>query len=109
MPEQFNYRPRGAYVLISIQTVEKTSGGVAVPQWSIQGKEFIVIAIGPEVKDLNVGDKVLMLGKQDVDFFPLPNSSTLLVIPQGLVVLVLDPIPAVPDDDDFASPRGEGM
>ena len=83
-----NFRPRNDFVLIKIVDVGESPGGVAIPQISVQGKEFHVVATGPKVFDLHVGDQVLMVGKQGIDYYPLPNSIDLLVIKQEHVVLI---------------------
>ena len=84
------YRPRGDFVLIRIVELGQTVSGIAMPQTAVQGKEFQVVAIGPQVDDLMEGDKVLMIGKLNTDYFALPNSKELIVIKQEYVVLVVE-------------------
>lgn len=81
------WQPRNDSVLVRIIDLSVTPTGIQLPDASIEGKEFLVEAIGPTVKDLEPGDKVLMLGKQGVEFFPLPNSKNLIVLKQEYVVL----------------------
>ncbi len=85
-------RPRGSFVLIRIIDMGKTpEGTIAIPQQSIEGKIFEVEAIGPKVeKDIKPGDRVLMIGKFGVDYYPLPNSNNLLIIEESHVVLVFE-------------------
>ena len=85
---EFSLRPRNDYCLIQIIDLGETPAGIAIPQISIEGKEFRVVAVGPQVEDLEPGDKVLMTGRQGIDYFPLPRSNDLFVIKQEHVVLV---------------------
>ncbi len=87
--EVWSFRPRNDYVLIRIVEVGETPSGIAIPQISIEGKEFHIVALGPKVEDLKIGDKVLMVGQQGVDFFPLPRSKDLIMIREEHVVLVV--------------------
>jgi len=84
------FKCRNDFVLIRVVDVGMSEGGVAIPQISIQGKEFHVEAVGPDVNELEVGDKVMMIGKQWNEYYPLPNCKDLLVIKQEFIVLVLE-------------------
>ena len=84
------YKPRNDYVLVKIVDLGETPSGIATPQTSIHGKEFHVLAVGPKVDGLKVGDKVLMLGKVNVEYFQLPMAKDLIAIKQEHVVLVVD-------------------
>mgnify|MGYP001568891782 CR=1 FL=1 len=81
-------QPRNDWVLIEIVEVGETPSGIAIPQISVEGKEFYVRNVGPKVEDLVIGNRVLMIGRQGVDYFPLPRSSTLFMIQEKQVVLV---------------------
>ena len=79
--------PRNDWCLVLMVQLEKVES-LHMPQSAIQGKEFIIEAVGPKVEGLKKGDMVLMAGKIGVDYYPLPNSPNLLVIRQEHVVLV---------------------
>ena len=81
-------KPRNDHVLIRVINVGKSPGGVFVPDRTREGQQFEVVAIGPKVKDLEPGDKVLMIGQVNVNYIFLPNTSDLLVIKEESVVLV---------------------
>ena len=81
------WKPRNDWCLVRIVDLGEVRG-IAMPDTAIQGKEFVIVAVGEEVDDLEAGNKVLMMGKQAVEFFPLPNSKDLIVIKQEHVVLV---------------------
>ncbi len=81
-------QPRNDWVLIEIIELGKTPSGIAIPEISVEGKEFYVRNIGPKVEDLQIGDRVLMIGRQGVDYFPLPRSSTLIIMREKDVILV---------------------
>ena len=82
------YRPRNDNVLIQVVTRD-TLHGLAMPQSSQEGQEFIVVALGPAVVNLDNGDKVLLKGTQNVDWAFLPDSKALLVIQERNVVAVV--------------------
>ena len=81
------WQPRNDYVLIRIQKLPIVDG-ISFPDHSIEGKEFVVEALGPKVEGLAVGDKVMALGAKHVTFYEVPNSRDLIVIRQEHVVLV---------------------
>lgn len=86
--ESCNYRCRSDFVLFRL--VDRGSvGSIATPQISQQGKERIVLAIGPDVEDLNVGDRVLVIGSVGSDVVPLPNESGIYMTRQANVALVV--------------------
>ena len=80
-------QPRNDYVLVEIKNIGETGAGIKLPQNAIEGKEFIVKAVGPAVVDLEPGDKVLMIGHQGTNYYPLPGRHDLIVIRQECVVL----------------------
>jgi NADPH:quinone reductase-like Zn-dependent oxidoreductase len=59
----------------------------------MEGKEFYVEGIGPDVKHLKPGDRVLMTGKQGTDWSYIPGFTNLLIIREGNIGLVLEPLP----------------
>jgi len=90
MKTEVKFRPRNDFVLVKIIDLGVNEAGIAMPQMSIQGKRFEVVAIGPDVEDLHVGESVLMIGQVGDNYYPLPNSKDLLVIRQENVVLIFE-------------------
>lgn len=84
------YRMRHDNVLIKVVPVEKVRG-LFMPQASVEGKQYRVEEIGPKVKDLKVGDMVLIKGKVGVDVGMMPTDSTLLITSDENVMLVVEP------------------
>ena len=82
-------RPRNDCVLVKQQLRPDEAGKISLPQASLEAKEFLVMAIGGQVQDLNVGDKILMAGSVNVDYGFLPGSTELLVIREKNIMLVL--------------------
>ncbi len=82
------YLPRNTYVLVRRVKLGETPGGVLVPDASIEGVEHIVVAVGPKVEELAVGDKVLMIGQFNLHYSFLPNSKELIIIKEENVALV---------------------
>lgn len=99
------FRPRNDFVLVRIVDLGETESGLAIPQMSAQGKEFVVEGVGPKVKDLVVGDKVLMLGARNVTYFEVPNDSKLIVIKEEHVVLVNRPYEDMSEDPGDCDPQ----
>lgn len=85
--------PRNDIVLIRVVKVERLPDQISFPDNSIQGKQFVVEAIGPAVKDLSPGDVVMMLGAPNVHYYEVPNSNDLLVIKQEHIVIVAVDLP----------------
>ena len=84
-----SYRPRNDWVLIRIRNVDKNAAGIVLPQISAQSKEFAVIAYGPDVQDLETGDKVVLSGMRDVTYFEVPAEPELILVKQENVVVVV--------------------
>ena len=95
------YRPRNDLVLSRVVDTGEQRG-ILMPQQSIQGKRYLVEAIGPKVEDLQVGDWVFMTGQQKVDWDMLPFSNDLLTIRQENIILVVEDS----DSERFASKVG---
>ena len=83
------YRCRNDFVLFKL--VDRgTVRGVHVPQVSAQGKERIVMDIGPDVEDLDVGYKVMVIGTVGMDVVQLPNETNLFLTKQANVTLIVE-------------------
>jgi len=83
------YRCRSNFVLFRL--IDKGMvGSIATPQISAQGKERVVEAIGPDVLNLAVGDKILVIGTIGQDTIPLPNEVGLYMTRDGNVALVVE-------------------
>lgn len=86
------HKPRNDYVLVRKILRNLTPSGIAVPNKSAQGADYRIVAWGPDVKDLEVGQNVLMVGQVGLDYAYLPNSSDLCIIKQANIVLVYDEV-----------------
>lgn len=84
------FYPRNDYCLIKIVELGATPSGIALPDYAIAGKKFVVEAMGEKVEDLDIGDSVLMKGQRGVEYYELPNRPDLLVIKQEFIVLVIE-------------------
>ncbi len=63
--------------------------GLHMPERSAEGVDFFVVAKSPDVKNLEVGDHIMIAGKGDDSFFPVPGEPDLLIVPQHLIVYVI--------------------
>ena len=87
MTETANYRCRGDFVLFRI--IDRgIHRGIAMPNIAAQGKDKVVIAIGPKVEDLKVGDKVLVIGQPGQDVVQVPTEPNLFLSREANIVLV---------------------
>lgn len=89
------YRPRGDFVIYQVRDRGLVKG-LQMPDSAVEGKERIVVALGPEVKDLELGDMVLTCGQPGMDLTKLPEEVDLYLTRQANVVLVI-----LPEPDNF--------
>lgn len=67
-----NYIAFGDSVVVAPETVDKTEGGILIPEASQKQNEFTkVIAVGKEVKEIEVGDMVAFVHYANPSSFPL--------------------------------------
>lgn len=85
------YIPRNDFVLIRIVEVDKSEGGVVLPSMSQQSKSYRVVAFGPKVTDLKVGDEVQMMGAVGEDIALLPREKGLCVTKEQNIIYVIQP------------------
>ena len=89
--QTIRYRPRGEFVVFRLVDLGHLRG-IAIPGISAQAKDRIVVACGPEVKDLEPGDSILIIGEVGQDVAPLPNEQDLYVTKQSNIILVVEPV-----------------
>lgn len=82
------YTMRNDMVLIRKQPKGKVRG-LHMPAASAEGVDFFVEAFGPEVKNLEIGDQIMLMGSGEEKFYPVPGDTTLLVAQQKLVAYVI--------------------
>ena len=80
------WMPRGNKVLLRSVKVDFMRG-LAVPEASASGKKFVVVALGPDVTNLEVGEECMPIGQQKVDWDYLPGSNDLLVVNEGNIII----------------------
>lgn len=83
------YAPRNDFVLFRLIDKGRV-GSIMTPQKSAQGKERIIVAVGPDVKDIKPGDSVFVIGVVGQDVVILPNEIDLYLTRQANVVLVVN-------------------
>jgi hypothetical protein len=81
-------QPRLDYVTIR-ERVKESRRGIRLPENSLEGREFFVEGVGPDAKDLEIGDQVLMTGKCGTDWSYVPHCHKLIVIREGNIVVKL--------------------
>lgn len=84
------YRPRNDMVVIREVLVDKSPGGVVMPQKSAEGKKIVVEAVGPKVEGLRPGDRVILVGsRENGDWSFLPGEPALAITRQENLVAVV--------------------
>lgn len=83
------FNPRNDLVIVRIVYVNSVKG-IAMPQSSIDGKEFHVVAFGPKVEGLKEGDKVMMTGNLNEHYHQIPGQSNLIIVKQECVLLTIE-------------------
>ena len=91
------YKPRGDFVLFRVITIDKTDGGVALPDVSPEGKSNYVLAVGENVKDLNPGDRILVIGVLGQDVVHLPREKSMMLTKSANVMLTVEGAPTPPE------------
>ncbi len=81
------YRCRNDFVLFRLVNRGQIRG-LAIPDRAAEGKERVVVATGPDVKGLEPGDRILVIGTIGQDTIPLPNERDLYLTKQANVALV---------------------
>lgn len=82
------YTPRNDFVVFSM-TDNQVLKGLVMPQTSEESKVRHVVAIGPKVKDLNIGDEVLVAGQVGSDVVSLPGEKGLYLTREQNVILIV--------------------
>jgi co-chaperonin GroES (HSP10) len=86
------YTPRNDYVVLRRSNVGTTKSGIAVPNQSNEGRQYHVVAIGPKVEGLVVGDQVIFAATPDTMILQIPNTDDLLLIRQKWLALILSEV-----------------
>ena len=60
-----------------------------MPEVAAEGKELVVVALGPDAKDLEIGDVVLAIGTPGQDLIRLPGESALFATKQANILMVV--------------------
>lgn len=84
------YHPRNDFVILRLVNLGKTDAGIIMPDMAAQGKEWRVVAVGPEVKELKAGDKILPpFGEVGETIITMPNEKDLYITRQSNVAVVV--------------------
>lgn len=81
------YRPREDLVLFKTMEGIKSEGGLAMPDASSEGRVNYIVAVGPKVEDLKLGDRVLIVGVKNETFFEVPRQRGLYITRQSNCML----------------------
>lgn len=81
------YEPRNDFVLFRMSGREHK--GLVMPDQTQVGKVRSVLAVGPDVKGLNQGDEILVIGQVGQDVVQLPNEVDLFLTKQSNVAIVV--------------------
>ncbi len=81
-------QPRNDMVLVRIVAKGKTLSGIAMPDTAMEGNDFIVAAVGPAVKDLEIGERVMVIGRRGYEWDVIPGEKDLFLIKETNVPMV---------------------
>lgn len=81
-------QPRNDMVLVRIIEKGKTLSGIALPNRAAEGVDYIVAAIGPKVEGLEVGDRVMVIGRRGFEWDVIPGEKDLFLIKETNVPMV---------------------
>lgn len=82
------FKMRNDNVLIRLVNLERI-GGVEMPDVAQQGKERVVISVGPDVEGLRKGDVVLAIGGSETGTYQLLNFVDLWIAKQSNILMVI--------------------
>ena len=81
------YKPRGDFILY--QSINRGQvRGIAMPDQAAEGKDLIIVAVGPDVKDLQPGDRVLVIGTPGETVSRVPGTNYLLTRQANAVIVI---------------------
>ena len=83
------YKPRCDYVLVRLARADKSVGGVVLPEVTQEGHRWYVEDVGPEVEDLEAGDRVDIIGQIGQDIAQIRNEKDLFQTKQSNVCLII--------------------
>ena len=84
------FTPRNDFVIFERVKRGQTPSGIIMPDRSLEGIDHIVRYIGPDVKDLKPGDKVMVMGGPGQDYGQLPNLKNFFLTKQANVAYVYE-------------------
>lgn len=85
--------PRGPFCVIRVSHIDKNAAGLALSQSSAEAKQYHVESIGPAVKEMQVGDRVMMVGKRNENYWDIPGQPGLILVKEETVSLVVKEAP----------------
>lgn len=84
------YKPRGDFVLLRQTTKDKVRG-LVMPERAGEGKRIIVVAKGPKVEHLGIGDSVIITGTvAGGEVVRVPEEGDLFMTREACVAIVLE-------------------
>jgi NADPH:quinone reductase-like Zn-dependent oxidoreductase len=87
MPD-YTYAPRNDFVIVKVSKI-KNVAGLAMPDIAKESEIYHVVAVGPKVEDLKVGDQVIMVGVPNQTIVAVHYSKNLLITRETNVTAVL--------------------
>lgn len=91
MKISYRYLPRADFVLFRLVDRGELRG-LLMPGISQQGKERIVVAVGPDVVGLKEGDRIYVIGSIGLDVVALPNETDLLLTKSSNVIVTIETV-----------------
>lgn len=90
-----HYKPRGDFVIFRM-TDKGFVGKVAVPGISAEGKVRTIVAVGPKVENLEVGDEVLVIATEGA-VGQMPGENNLYITREANVAVRVEEVEEKPE------------
>lgn len=83
-----SYKVRNDFVIVKVTTTNVV-GNIRVSDNAQEGKVYTIVAFGPRVENMAVGDRVTLWADQNTVFFQIPGERDLVIIKEANISSVI--------------------